>query len=491
LPTTVNLTVVVVPVSSPAPAIATSAGCPALAGCQFTYDPAYTPRVASVQPANGPSGTLLTVVGDGFEPAQTVSIGGADCDVELATLNRSFFRCTVGNTPAGQHPIFVQVPGKGIAHTTATFESTLSLDQLSPTGASFGGGNRLTLTGAGFPASADGVSVLVCGRPCAVEQSAYAALECIAPALRTPVSNQVFRNVEPSVLEGTFLGTASNLAALADRDFSTFSTASSALKDTCVVDFALGANQLASVTRIRFFPRLKFDSLAFRGTFLVSEDGLVWTTVATIEPSSHSGWNAIQLASATEYIRYIRYKGPPNSFCQMAELEYHGIVADSSSNACTVEVRVLPVQLHPSRGRDAFNVAGQPTPVQAPQQLEYSQALTPEVTSIAPAWGSSLGGTPITLRGTLFANAVQVEVNGRPCTGLVVVSDVELRCSTSARRKLRAPTVTVILANGGASLRKEAVHFRFLDRWSQVNTWLNDEPPVEGDTVIEIGRAHV
>lgn len=55
------------------------------------------------------------------------------------------------------------------------------------------------------------------------------------------------------------------------------------------------------------------------------------------------------------------------------------------------------------------------------------------ISSVTPSFGSTSGGTKIKLTGQFFNNTekpLRVEVGGKPCTNLKLVSDTEMTCDT-------------------------------------------------------------
>jgi hypothetical protein len=117
--------------------------------------------------------------------------------------------------------------------------------------------------------------------------------------------------------------------------------------------------------------------------------------------------------------------------------------------------------------------------------VSRSAALTPLITALTPNNGSALGGDVVTLRGSGFPTSpanVSVVLNGMPCAVLSASPDT-VTCRTGARTAVEPVSVAVTVDGAGrAVFDASAVFFRYLDRWSALTTWLNQEPPVAGDT---------
>jgi hypothetical protein len=320
-----------------------------------------------------------------------------------------------------------------------------------------------------------------------VTASSYTSLACRLPAVDSPLSLAAFGNVPTTLLRGTSSGAANHQRAF-DDDFSSTVFSTSAESSSCVVDLDLGPSTFAMLARIRFFPVLKAEAKAYGGTFAISSDGAAFVDVATISPGIHAGWNFVDVAPATP-VRVLRYRGPANSNCQMAELEYHGrlLMSDRTDGLCPVLAGVHAPAPHPSLGLVLPRAAPSVFPataLAAPEQVQFAVAATPVVTAIQPARGSSLGGESITLQGANLGNTASVVINGQHCSQVTVVDASTVTCVTGPRAGLQPLSLSVIAADGARAVSQEAVRFRYMDRWSLTNTWKNDEPPVEGDTVV-------
>lgn len=79
------------------------------------------------------------------------------------------------------------------------------------------------------------------------------------------------------------------------------------------------------VTKIRFYPRADFSAASRMtgGKFQGSNDKEGWTDLATIKDKpAEASWTEISVSGAASY-RYLRYLAPPNSFGNVAEIEFY------------------------------------------------------------------------------------------------------------------------------------------------------------------------
>ena len=271
---------------------------------------------------------------------------------------------------------------------------------------------------------------------------------------------------------------------------------------TCFVGINVGEGKQAVLSRVRYFPvaSLKVEGqkyaspggFAMKGGTIEGSNSLegTWTTLATIT-DPHQGWNWLDIKSKRAF-QYLRYSGSDTSFCHVSEMEWIGVVVQSSGT-CKPTVSTHNNLPHPSLGAE---VVTQPHTFESNgPTFVYTKAQTPVVQSVEPRFGSSLGGTTVTIKGSRFptvASNAEVEVNGLPCT-ITAVIETEIKCVTSKRSGFVAPSVSVRhvtptsngMGGSGSSVLGTSIRlFRFLDRWSEVNTWLNDEPPGDGDSVV-------
>ncbi|EDQ93048.1 uncharacterized protein MONBRDRAFT_22411 [Monosiga brevicollis MX1] len=448
-----------------------AANCTNPQACAFFYNASETPVLTAIQPTTGAAGTVLTLTGSNFFAEPRVHIAGVACTV--LTANSSLVTCTVGEVRGGSHLVEVEVTPFGMAMGIHTFAATATVDSMSPAIASYAGGTLVTLHGHGF-GPADAVSITVGTKSCDVVNTTYNQVLCRAPEVLTPLAVAYYAHVEPVVLPGTM-----SYEQLLDRDYSTY------VSNCCnrEVDFALPEDQAAVLTRVRFFPRLKYESRSAGGQFYASPNGTHWVLIAEIA-DYHAGWNSIDV-SVDFPVTHIRYT---NERIDMAEFEFQGhVVEQAMDEALPVVTRIHPAALPNSMVvHDAATAPGPADAYIAPgvQNLTYATAQTPEVNAIRPTWGTALGGTKITVLGLGLTAVSSVTINTYPCSDISVVSDSLITCVTTRRSTLTALSVEVEVDDGSIAVNQPTARFRYMDRWSQVNTWVNDEPPIEGDTVV-------
>ena len=224
---------------------------------------------------------------------------------------------------------------------TITFTATTS----SVSG-SFAGGFPVAITGQGFDDRMTNNinSVSVCGFPCQITSNSQTSIICNAPALVTATSNTKYGLVQPNIVMSnwtTDLGVG--WQNVSDHDFSTDYSSSS---PTCFIQADFGLNLAIQLQRLKFFPAVKAFAYNFVGSvFEGSNDAITYTTILTLDATTHDGWNFWIPADPTSYptYRYIRYReGSSNSNCNIAEIQFFGalIYPIDETTSCDVTVNI-------------------------------------------------------------------------------------------------------------------------------------------------------
>jgi hypothetical protein len=115
--------------------------------------------------------------------------------------------------------------------------------------------------------------------------------------------------------------------------------------------------------------------------------------------------------------------------------------------------------------------------------VTYSDSVTAVISDINPPFGSSSGGTTVTLTGTGFVAPSSVMIDGVDC---VVQSEdsTSITCKTQLRAEPPAEGNSFIVKTNGDNLvHVTASPYLYIDRWSDARTWGGDASPIEGDSI--------
>lgn len=139
-------------------------------------------------------------------------------------------------------------------------------------------------------------------------------------------SSQKFVALKQKKLEGKAFGTSPSFSAgteydkASDGDPETFFDFKNPDGGHTGID--LGATGARRVSSIVFSPRSGEESRMIGGEFQGSGDGKSYTTIHTVEAAPSP--NTTVLISDEEPYRYLRYVGPKNSHCNIAEMTFYG-----------------------------------------------------------------------------------------------------------------------------------------------------------------------
>ena len=135
-----------------------------------------------------------------------------------------------------------------------------------------------------------------------------------------------------------------------------------------------GSSFKASISKIRYYPNQIWTSAGIYligAKFFGSNDNTNWDLLYTVDNTVHTGYNIWRPSPAllTNY-RYIKFQHNSTSKCQLANLEFYGILYQTDLGATLDSYKV-----------DATFTDGFHT-VSWPQIVEYRTDATPIVTSI-------------------------------------------------------------------------------------------------------------
>nr|XP_014351910.1 PREDICTED: fibrocystin-L [Latimeria chalumnae] len=174
----------------------TSSGAVGEDGFSFLFSSCLSPSIIEISPSNGTVLDAITISGTGFSNeacANEVTIGGHPCIINEST--GSLIKCTLDpeNTmDVGiAQLVSVTVNNFGIAINTLTNEFDRRfvllpyIDHISPNGGSTTGRTKLSIHGSGFTGNASNIKVLLDDVLCTVMSVNYTYIECSTPPAST------------------------------------------------------------------------------------------------------------------------------------------------------------------------------------------------------------------------------------------------------------------------------------------------------------------
>ena len=489
-------------------------------GMEFSFSASGTPQMTS-SPASGYMHDNITIVVTAPTNGATVAdlhvmVGKHRCHhIAISQQSPTSFQIICGG-PAAQgdvtYPVLVELRPYGIALSSSgaipTYKSNFQVTSMVPYVfvSSVAGGSALTLHGRGLSSQS---RVTVCDKPCTLQDTSYSSVVCRTPPRMTVRAVEHFDKLGAHSdtiehLDATLFGSRStSLGNVEDGNYNTYYSHSII---GCYLGLQLPPGLKARPHRLRFYPRLQYANLIKESVFEASNDGGMTYTVLDRITRAHEGWNYFE-ANATmqkKWFTHFRFRSTnptTNTRCMISELRVLGVVA-AESPTCSVKVGSSSLSTLTTVGTVQYNVS----------------AMTPYIESVSPRNGTALGGTLVTIRGYNL-DALAIPMSDRPAIpmgitagdmdhttehtsmshnitqSMVVFNGMccmvnystpnEIRCVTTERDldHIHHADTHVYIAGRGNAITNPHAKFMYIDRWSDLTTWRNQEPPIEGDLV--------
>lgn len=259
----------------------------------------------------------------------------------------------------------------------------------------------------------------------------------------------------------------------------------------CFAGIQFATGYVGIVNEISFFlDEFEADIVIDHLLIQASSDNFVSSveTLATVSEEVHEGWNYYDLTEGgtkdpAKY-RYYRLSSDVFKGCNsIGEIHYIGYeVIDDEQDTYTCDIDFVYFTT------DAEGVVTETVEKQS-QQVTYSVAATPVVTSISPRYGDVAGGTQITFTGKNFdvdsASLIDylVFLDAVPCV-VSSVTATEIVCTSGPRiGEWKQDPSILILLKGKESVAMQGNAYRYCALWSKESTWGNLYPPIDGESV--------
>ena len=380
--------------------------------------------------------------------------------------------------------------------------------------------------------------MLMCVAPFHVTRSAIVHWENLYPQSSRDYVETLMEGVVDGVIT---IGSSTNQVyrdRLNDGDFETYYSHGS---NDCFVGVELPDGYVARPFRARYFPRLQksgnLKSYEYQGS---SDGGVTWDVLALI-PKAHEGWNFADPVAEKKNNWYNRFRivsTVSNAFyCQFAELRFLGVMV-GEEDSCSIEVvssdaSTSAVYNVGSVSYDAYShtpyvseispnngtaLGGTVVVIQGQNFVGFmsDEEMAAHGHEVAlsddspPGQGGSGRGKKQTddyvapstddthtLHDDIVVmeNAVNlpdlnhtdpiVYLNGIECM-VESFTNTSITCIAGARTNFDyiAPlSVSVYIHGFGYAIRDERAEFLYVDKWSALTSWRDQEPPVADDLV--------
>lgn len=485
----------------------------------FTYEAASTPFVISGGSVTGAAGTVSSLHIEISQVvsfhASVISVGRVNCTEEShAFLSQGLsFSELVWNcvTPGLSGPIRYDVRavlrpfGNAILSSTLELPTYFSVFEVNAyngaPNSSVAGGTTLHISGYGF---SNLTVVTVCGVVCEVpgaiethdesghahralaldyaDAITYDVYHCISPARQTLSSVEHFSAVLSNdfdvyeTLNGELYGSNPS-STIIDRAYDqNFLTYYSDTRYHCFVGLKLPLDTYAQPLRLRYYPRLQHSDDLGKAVFEGSSDGGATYEILGSIQNSHEGWNFVNADKdkTTKWYNAFRFRSTERELgysCSLAEFSVIGILANTKD--------ICPVEIASSKDASKTRIG----------EIAYVASRSPYVSRVDPSSGTALGGTVVTIFGDRFDDSAQLSdikvlLHEIPCF-ITNITKTRIIC-VSGERPPDAITdgkLEVYFPTRGNAIVGDSAVFKYIDKWSELTSWRNQEPPLAGDLV--------
>lgn len=438
----------------------------------YTY--VLAPIVSSISPTSGTANGGLSVIitGTNFTGATGVTIGGGTA-TGVTVVSPTSITCTTPSGSGGTASVQVTTPG-GTSATNALYNFALTpptVTSISPFSGVTTGGSTVTITGTNFTAVD---SVTFNGAP-ATEVSATSSttISCKIPAgssglasvlVTTPsgtnAANTLFTYVPPQPIVTSVVVTRvlANGTSVDDSPPAVGSTLGGTMLRVTGSNFTevggvtigglpatnvtvLSNTSLTCITPAQSYLGPLSVVVATAGGTNVGNTlftyALLTPTVSAISPNS--GTSA---GGTTVVVSGANFTGTTGVKIGGAAAD-HIIVLNDNTLTCRTPAGTAgtpkSVVVSTTNGSNTDNTL-----------FTFVEAL-PTLSSVSPPIGAASGATSVTLTGTHFTGAYSVTFGGIPATGITVIDDTTLTCTTPAVQAGSASVLVTAAAGTSAA----------------------------------------
>jgi len=474
-----------------------------------TLNASYTaeeiPLITSLSVSSGPSsgGTTINIIGKNFSNTSTVSIGGVAC-ATLTYFSSLRLNCVTAEMSSETYDVVVTNTNghSGTLENGFTFIPPPEIEDVSPGFGRLTAGTEITITGSHFLSGATvafGTDSIANFSACTNVQVEPDRITCSAPARAEGVVNVYVTNPDGQSAVSTsayrFQGppTITSISPLVgDPDGDTtieisgtnFSEGVSVLFGSHPIDDA------DACTDVQVTPTRITCSTPAR------EAGVVNVYVTNTDDQEVTSSSAYTYRYAATVSNVSPNKGPSGRTITITGENFvSGITVTLGGNACTgVDIDesgnsltcVTPVSVvFDAVDLVVYNLNDISRAETVSDAYTYQRA--PEITTILPVQGTSLGGTEVTITGNYFLNDVEVTIGGVVCE-IQTVNTTSIVCITGAADYENVGNVDVVVRNDDNQQAIETGGFKYLIQPEISEISQNAGPPGGGTTITITGR---
>jgi hypothetical protein len=430
--------------------IVTTGGGPSGAFSSFTY--ITPPSITDISPSSGSTlgGTNVTITGTNFTGATLVTFGGLAATT-INVVNSTTITCITRDRSAGAGDVGIIVTTGGgpsaIFASSFTYFTPPVISSISPLTGSTAGGTSVTITGTSFT----GATLVTFSGIAATNLSIVnsTTITCITPIRSTGAAGIIVK---------TLYGTSVAFSAftyITPPNITGISPSSGGI--------AGGTNVTIRGTNFTGATLITFGGLSATSLSIVNS-----TTITCITPVRSAGAVGIIVTTGggpSGAFSSFTYVTPPNitsisqltgsteggtnvtitgtNFTGATSVTFDGLAATTINvvNNTTITC-ITPAHITGVVGIIVTTAGGSSDAFSS-----FTYITPPNITDISSSFGSTLGGTNVTITGTNFTGATLVTFGGLSATTINVLNSTTITCITPARTT--AGAVGIIVTTGG------------------------------------------
>jgi len=427
--------------------IVTTGGGPSGAFSSFSY--ITPPSITDISPSSGSTlgGTNVTITGTNFTGATLVTFGGLAATT-INVVNSTTINCITRDRSAGAVGVIVTTGGgpSGV-FSDFTYITPPVITSISPLTGSTMGGTTVTITGTSFTGA---TLVTFSGIPAtSLNVVNSTTITCIAPVRTSGTAGIVVRTIygtSVAFLSFTYI-TPPAISSISPPSggiaggTNVTITGRNFTGATLVTFGGLSATSLSVVNSTTITCITPVRSAGPAGIIVTTGGGpgTTFSSFTYVTPPSIT--DISQLTGSTEGGTSVTIRG--TNFTGATTVTFDGIAATSFSVVNSTTITCIT----PARSIGATGIIVTTAGGSSDAFSSFTYITPPNITDISSSFGSTLGGTSVTITGTNFTGATSVTFGGLSATTINVLNSTTITCVTPARTT--AGAVGIIVTTGG------------------------------------------
>ena len=429
--------------------IVTTGGGPSGAFSSFTY--ITPPSITDISPSSGSTlgGTTVTITGTNFTGATSVTFGGLVATA-INVVNSTTITCITRDRTAGTGAVGIVVTtggGPSDAFSSFNYITPPVISSILPLTGSTSGGTSVTITGTSFT---EATLVSFSGLPAtSLNVVNSTTITCITPIRSSGAAGVIVKTLYGSsvaFLSFTFItpplitGISPSSGGIAGGTNVTI-TGRNFTGATSVTFGGLSATSLSVVNSTAITCITPVRSAGAAGIIVTTGGGPSNTYASFTYVTPPNITSISQLTGSTEGGTNVTITG--TNFTGATSVTFDGLAATTINvvNSTTITC-ITPAHITGVVGIIVTTAGGSSDAFSS-----FTYITPPNITDISSSFGSTLGGTNVTITGTNFTGATLVTFGGLSATSLSVVNSTTITCITPARTT--AGAVGIIVTTGG------------------------------------------